>query len=214
MSKKLLIVIYFLLLLPALANAKLEYTGFDGGMMVHTGFVTGKNIDIYNDNNQLMLSTTPKGAPTGIGGMAKVHFGKHLRIGMEGYVTNLKYSIKGTHSSLGWGGVMADCIWKPGRFWPFVGGTIGGGGFKNMVLTQDYTNDYITEQNVLYRHYSMMLITPYVGVEFALTEKIHLALKLDYIIPVVGRQNDFATGPRIYFGFMFHRGKPQQNISK
>lgn len=197
--------------LPFCLSAKLGYTGFDGGMMVHTGYVQGQQFETFDPSGNLLTTTTPKGAPLGIGGMAKVHLGNHLRLGMEGYVSTLKYDVKGTFSSLGWGGVMADCIWRTGRFSPFVGGTIGGGGFKNVMLTEDFSNDYVTENNILFRHYPLMLITPYVGVEFALTDKIHLALKLDYIIPLVGRQEDFVTGPRIYFGFMFHRGKPEKH---
>ncbi len=202
--------VFVLVLLPFFLSAQMKYSGFDGGMMLHTGYVQGKQITTTDQSGQPLQTITPKGAPFGIGGMAKVHLGKHLRIGAEGYVSNLKYGVKGTFSALGWGGLLADCMWKRGKFTPFIGGTIGGGGYKNMILENNYGDDYVVEDHVSFRHYGLMLITPFVGFEYALTNKVHLSLKLDYIIPVAGRQEDFVTGPRIYFGFMFHRSKTQE----
>ena len=50
--------------------------GFSGGMMVHTGYISGC------DNPYGYI---PSGAVFGIGGVAKIHIGKHLRTGFEGY---------------------------------------------------------------------------------------------------------------------------------
>ena len=54
-----------------------------------------------------------------------------------------------------------------------------------------------------------MAVAPFVGYEWAMTQKIHLVLKLDYLLNVTNPQPDFITGPRLYIGFMFCRG--QQN---
>lgn len=207
MNKTLTLILFTLVLTTAPAFAKMEFNGCYGGMMLHTGYVQGKPFTTTDELGQPLQTITPKGAPFGIGGLAKVHFGKHFRLGAEGYVSNLKYGIKGTFSALGWGGVLADCMWECGKFTPFVGGTIGGGGYKNMVLENNYGDDYMVEDHVSFRHYGMMLVTPLAGFEYALTDKVHLTLKLDYIIPITHREDDFVTGPRIYFGILFHRRK-------
>ena len=55
--------------------------GYDGGMMLHTGYLQGTIPQI---------SHQAKGMPFGIGGAIKFHIGKHFRVGSEGYVSNLK----------------------------------------------------------------------------------------------------------------------------
>ncbi len=57
--------------------------GFDGGMMLHTGFIKG-------DFPQ--LPHTVSGMPFGIGGVIRVHLGEHWRVGSEGYMSTVKQS--------------------------------------------------------------------------------------------------------------------------
>ena len=48
--------------------------GYDGGMMLHTGYLQGTIPQI---------SHQAKGMPFGIGGAIKFHIGKHFRVGSE-----------------------------------------------------------------------------------------------------------------------------------
>ena len=57
------------------AQEKRILRGFDGGMMVHTGYLSG-NLDAIGYKAQ--------GAPMGIGGVIRLHLGDHFRIGSEG----------------------------------------------------------------------------------------------------------------------------------
>ncbi len=40
-------------------------------------------------------------------------------------------------------------------------------------------------------------------IEYALTDKVHLVSKADWLLDATSRQSDFVRGPRVYFGFMF-----------
>ncbi len=98
---------------------RFAYRGFSGGMMVHTGYLGGG--ETFNGQNV-------RGVPTGIGGVARIHLGDHLRVGSEGYVTTLRYGSGDSHARIGWGGVLADWHWQLGRWAPYAGGTVGAQG--------------------------------------------------------------------------------------
>ncbi|MDR1592406.1 MAG: hypothetical protein LBS16_05945 [Prevotellaceae bacterium] len=186
--------------------SKLAYCGFSGGMMLHTGYVHGRAFSLSHTDGSVAQTVQMKGAPTGIGGAARFHFGKHLRIGTEGYVSTLRYGQQESYASIGWGGLLADYQWTFGRWMPFVGGTVGGGTVKNLTLLEETPVDYVLEQSsASFRKYGFLALAPFAGVEFAMSKKIHLMFKVDYIINLNNRQNDFVTGPRLYCGFAFCR---------
>ena len=194
-----------LVLSSTLAQGGLKYRGFSGGMMVHTGYLKSNSFDLQTIHGNYITTSKVEGMPFGIGGAARLHFGKHLRVGGEGYVSNLRYGVKGTTSSLSWGGVLADCVWDLGKLWPFVGVLVGGGAVEHIMLPDEPLNDFIAEANAAYREYSFMAVAPMVGVEYAMSEKIHLTLKMDYVINISNPQDDFTSGPRFFLGFMFYR---------
>ena len=187
--------------------SKFAYSGFSGGMMVHTGYLYGGNIALRSATGG--YSRGIAGAPTGIGGVARVHFGKHLRVGTEGYVSTLQYGGKNndSHARIGWGGLLADCMWQVGRWAPYIGGTVGGGSMQNLTLRNPTPLDDEVEMDASFRKYSFMLIAPFAGVEFSITDKIRINLKVDWLVNLSNRQPDFPTGPRIYLGFSFYRLK-------
>lgn len=185
-----------------------SFSGYQGGMMVHSGYVRSGQCQFVSADGAQTYGMVMQGAPLGIGGALKLGFGEHLRVGAEGYVSNLYYGRYGSYSSTGWGGVLADCVWHKGRWSWFAGGTIGGGGVKNVTLFDDMPLDFRLENGTAsYRHYGFMAIVPYAGVEFALTGRVHLTMKVDWMLNVTRRQADFVTGPRIYLGFMFCHSK-------
>lgn len=187
-------------------QSKMKFSGYSGGMMVHSGYVWGSNLVFPVPGTVHRIAV--KGAPLGIGGTIKVGFGEHLRVGGEGFVSTLNYGRHGSYSSTGWGGVLAECLWTSGRWSWFVGGTVGGGGVKNLTMLEEIPLDMRPEAgSISYRHFGFMAVAPYIGMEFALTPRIHLCTKIDWMLNMTNPQPDFASGPRIYLGFMFSHSK-------
>lgn len=174
-------------------------------MMVLGGYLYGGQSLITDELGSVLHTEDIGGFATGIGGAARVHLGKHLRVGCEGYVTTLNYGQYNSYASIGWGGVLADCMWKLGRFTPYVGASFGGGSFKNLTLTGPTPVDNVTEGASSFRKYSFLTAVPFAGVEFSLTRSISLAFKTDWMLNLTNRQGDFASGPRFYIGFSFYR---------
>ncbi len=213
MSRKLIaslcvIGFFCLAVVSAGAENQMKYNGYSGGMMLHTGYVFGGQSTPQN-GGALVATEKMQGMPIGIGGAVRLNFGKYLRVGTEGYSTTLYYGQKGSYATIGWGGLLADCAFTKDSHTFFVGATVGGGAFRNLTLTESMQQDWEVENNVSYRKYAFMAVTPFVGYEWAMTQKIHLVFKLDYLFNVTNPQPDFITGPRLYIGFMFCRG--QQN---
>jgi len=183
---------------------KMAYSGFSGGMMLHLGYVQSSTFTFTNLVSQFSETMRLQGLAFGLGGQAKVHFGKHLRMGTEGYFSKHKYK-NGSYVSVGWGGVLADCAWKIKKFTVFTGGTVGGGSQQNLTIFTEQKNDYIIDETTSYRNYGFMCIVPFAGFEFAMSKSIYLVFKTDYMINVSNPQDDFITGPRFYVGFTFFR---------
>jgi hypothetical protein len=179
---------------------KISFQGYSGGMMLHTGYLSAGKIKLPE------VQVKTQGVPWGIGGILRFHFGKHLRIGGEGYSSNLHYGKNGSFLSLGWGGFLMDCQWKINKFTVFCGGTIGGGGVKN-VTTVSPVSAHSTEINAIYRKYAVMLVAPFIGMEYTLTPKVSFIAKADCLVNLTQRQADFPIGVRIYAGIIFHHAK-------
>ena len=184
------------------------YKGFSGGMMLHSGYVSGGKITLNNAEGTAPASEEIKGMPFGIGGAIRFHFGDHWRIGSEGYSTTLNYGNYHSNASIGWGGALVDYLFGHGDLRPFSGITLGGGSVKNLTLLQETPVDLITEQAVSYRKYSFMAFCPFIGLEYTLTERVHIIGKIDYLMNLSNPQDDFVRGPRIYIGFMFYHINP------
>ena len=171
-------------------------------MMLHTGYVGSSSLSIAALDGTV-TEVPVSGAPCGIGGAMKFLFGKHLRIGAEGYVSTLNYGKNDSHAETGWGGILADCVWNAGKWNIFIGGTIGGGSLTNTTILSEISDDYTAEKCISYRKYGFAAFAPFVGAEYALTPKVNLVIKIDYMLNISNMKDDFVTGPRIYLGFMF-----------
>lgn len=184
-------------------KSTMAYSGFSGGMMLHTGYVSAGTVS-FTASGEGAVGVDMRGLPYGIGGALKVGFGKYLRIGTEGYVSTLNYGENHSYESVGWGGLLVDGTLPLGRWMPFAGLTFGGGSVKNVTALEDTTGDFALDGGTTsYRRYPFLALAPFAGVEYALTERVHLVLKADYLLNLSSRQADFVRGPRIYFGFMF-----------
>lgn len=207
---------FFLLLsislsVQVLASEKkplLAYQGFSGGMMPHVTYLFGGQTPVYDRQGQWLTEEGMQGWSTGLGGAVRFHFGEHCRLGAEGYGNTLHYGQYGSSISLGWGGVLTDYHWERGKFKPFIGATLGGGVVRNLTLLQDTPRDFMIEEVVSYRKYPFMALSPFVGTEYALNQKMHLIFKIDYLMNLSNPQEDFVHGPRIYIGFMFYHINP------
>lgn len=115
--------------------------GFSGGMMVHTGYISGC------DNPYGYI---PSGAVFGMGGVAKIHIGKHLRTGFEGYFSNLPLMGNGSFNKVFWTGALCDWYWQLGPFYPYVGLTAGGGMKTILYMFEGARHDWLPEPDAVF----------------------------------------------------------------
>lgn len=171
--------------------------GFSGGMMIHTGYLTGcDNPFGYN----------PSGATFGIGGLAKIHLTRHFRAGFEGYFSTMglkKDVASGSFNKMFWSGILADWFWKTGNLYPYIGAGIGGGMETAYYMFEGNKHDWEPEKFAVYNKKPFFEIDPYIGVEYAVGEALRLTLKADYMLAINKDGLNRPTGPRIYFGFIF-----------
>lgn len=183
-------------------SKKMCFQGYSGGMMLHTGYLLGGKIKVANFPEKIKI----QGAPFGIGGLLRFHFGKHLRMGGEGYNSSLRYWKNKSYTSLGWGGLLVDCQWKINKFTVFAGGTIGGGNLKNTTVLNNASSHFI-EKNAVYQKHTVMLIDPFIGMEYAIAQRVRLIAKIDCLVNLTPKQSDFAIGPRFYAGIVFFHAR-------
>ena len=194
MKQIILTSICLLVFLSASAQEKKVLRGFDGGMMVHTGFLTG---------NLNAIDYTAKGAPMGIGGVIRLHLGDHFRIGSEGYVSTLSQRGDGSYLKYGWGGLLADFYTVLGRFQPYGGITLGGGAMTTLLMMKEPVSAWAPIDGTRYHKQGFMAIDPFIGCDFIVSGPMHLTLKLDYLC-AISKSELLPNGPRIYFGFLFY----------
>jgi hypothetical protein len=194
MKQMILTAICLLVFLSASAQEKKVLRGFDGGMMVHTGFLTG---------NLNAIDYTAKGAPMGIGGVIRLHLGDHFRIGSEGYVSTLSQRGNGSYLKYGWGGLLADFYTVLGRFQPYGGITLGGGAMTTLLMMKEPVSAWAPIDGTRYHKQGFMAIDPFIGCDFIVSGPMHLTLKLDYLC-AISKSELLPNGPRIYFGFLFY----------
>ena len=160
-------------------------------MMVHTGYLHG---------NIKALDYDAKSFTFGLGGVLRFHFGKHFRVGGEGYVSTMRQMGNGSYIRTSWGGLIADAYWRFGRWQPYVGLTVGGGKTSTLLLFEGSADDWASEPHAVLHNESFFFVNPNIGVEFALTKAIHLTLKADRIVPL--SPTEMPTGIRFYLGVL------------
>lgn len=165
---------------------------FDGGMMVHTGYLQGHYSAVDYD---------AKGMTFGLGGVLRFHLGNHLRLGGEGYVSTLRQMRNGSYIRTNWGGILVDGYWKFGRWQPYVGLTVGGGRSSSLLLFDGSSEDWEPENKTVVHSEAFFCLDPNIGVEFALTPAVHLTFKTDWLIPLPTRE--IPSGARFYLGVVF-----------
>ena len=194
MKRIVIIATCLLAALTAHAQEKKLLNGFDGGMMVHTGFLSGSLDAIGYD---------AKGAPLGIGGAIRLHLGDHFRVGTEGYVSTLNQRGNGSYLKYGWGGLLADFYTVLGKFQPYAGLTLGGGAMTTLLMFEEPSAAWGPIDGSRFHRQGFMAIDPFVGCDFIVSGPMHLTLKVDYLC-ALSESRLLPHGPRLYFGFLFY----------
>lgn len=176
------------------AQGKKLIRGFDGGMMVHTGFLSG-NLDA--------IGYQAKGAPMGIGGAIRLHMGDHFRLGGEGYISTLSQQNNGSYLKYGWGGLLADFYVVLGRLQPYAGLTVGGGAMTSLLMFEEPASDWAPIDGVRYHKQGFLSVDPFVGCDLIVSGPMHLTVKVDYLC-AFSHANLLPHGPRVYLGFLFY----------
>lgn len=171
------------------------YRGFDGGMMLHTGYLFGT---VAGGAHRA------KGAPFGIGGTIRVHLGNHFRLGGEGYVSSLKQNSNGSYLKYGWGGILADAYTVVGRFQPYAGVTIGGGAMTTLLMAAAPETEWQSVDGTLYGKQGFLAVDPFVGFDIIVAGPLHFTVKADWLCPI-HKGALLPHGPRFYFGILFYR---------
>ena len=170
------------------------FNGYGGGMLLHTGYLQG-TID--------ELGFDAKGPTFGIGGVLRIGLGKHFRLGTEGYMSTAGRLGNGSYIKYGWGGLLGDCHWKCGRFYPYIGLTVGGGGRTTFIMTEGGSHDWDPEPNAVLNKCTFLALSPFIGCEYAVGKAIRLNLKMDWMNAIKGGHLLSPSGPRLYLGFTF-----------
>ena len=203
----------FLLFCPLWVFAAKDSTvvlqGYSGGMMLHAGYLFGDNPNAPHTVDGQLCS--PYGVTMGIGGSLRVHLWKHLRAGCEGFVstmkshnTNMRNILQdGSYVRSGWGGLIADACWRMEKVWPYVGGAIGGGATHSLYVLEGSQDDWEPEGYTVLSKQSFFYVTPYVGMDWCITKRVHMTFRLDWMVALHDRAIAYPTGPRAFIGFMF-----------
>lgn len=185
----------------------LRYNGFQGGMMLHAGYLSGSPAEMPG-GSEIPFSYKASGITKGIGGAARVRFGEYWRVGTEGYVSTLslnKYLSEGSYVSSAWGGVLTDFYLERNRWSFFIGTTFGAGSRKNLLIFEGSMSDWKPEEKVYFHKNTFFAVDPFIGVEFAITDVIHLVFRIDCLLQINNKKLSDLLGPRAYIGFMFCR---------
>ena len=195
---------YLLTILLALFFANINITandteeklfrGYEGGMMLHTGYLWG---DITP------LSHHAQGLTKGIGGAIRLKLGNHWRIGTEGYTSSMKQLGNGSYIKTFWAGLLTNYTWTWGRFAPYLGVTIGGGTTTDFLMLEGSGKDWQPEPKAYFHKAPFIAVDPFIGCDYIVSDKLRLTLKLDYLNGISNKELYLPTGPRTYVGFMF-----------
>lgn len=184
------------------------FQGYSGGMMLHAGYLFGQNPSAILPSGE---SISPQGMTTGIGGSLRINLWKHLRVGCEGYVSTMKSGAtdmknvlqSGSYVRTGSGGLIADACWRMEKVWPYIGAAVGGGAMRTLSVVEGTEEDWRPEDFAMLTKQGFGYLDPYIGVDWCMTRRVHLTLRMDWMLAFADKQLVLPTGPRFFFGFMF-----------
>ncbi len=169
--------------------------GFDGGMMLHAGYLMG---------NIAPIGYQAKGFTFGIGGVIRVHLGDHWMLGSEGYMSSMAQLKNGSYIKWGWGGILGEFYWAFKKVMPYVGLTVGGGSMTTFLMFDGDSGDWQYEANAIFNKQTFLAVTPFIGCDFIVGKALHLTLKMDCLNSIGKSGLLRPLGPRLYFGVIFY----------
>lgn len=184
------------------------FQGYSGGMMLHAGYLFGKNPSAVLPSGE---SISPQGMTMGIGGSLRINLWKHLRVGCEGYVSTMNSGAtdmrnvlqSGSYLRVGSGGLLADACWRMEKIWPYIGAAVGAGAMRTLSVVNGTEDDWQPEDFAMLTKQSFGYVDPYIGMDWCMTKRVHLTLRMDWMLAFADNQLILPTGPRFFFGFMF-----------
>lgn len=184
------------------------FQGYSGGMMLHAGYLFGKNPSAILPSGE---SISPQGMTMGIGGSLRINLWKHLRVGCEGYVSTMNSGAtdmrnvlqSGSYVRVGSGGLLADACWRMEKIWPYIGAAVGAGAMRTLSVVNGTEDDWQPEDFAMLTKQSFGYVDPYIGMDWCMTKRVHLTLRMDWMLAFADNQLILPTGPRFFFGFMF-----------
>ena len=184
------------------------FQGYSGGMMLHAGYLFGKNPSAILPSGE---SISPQGMTMGIGGSLRINLWKHLRVGCEGYVSTMNSGAtdmrnvlqSGSYVRVGSGGLLADACWRMEKIWPYIGAAVGAGAMRTLSVVNGTEDDWQPEDFAMLTKQSFGYVDPYMGMDWCMTKRVHLTLRMDWMLAFADNQLILPTGPRFFFGFMF-----------
>lgn len=184
------------------------FQGYSGGMMLHAGYLFGKNPSAILPSGE---NISPQGMTMGIGGSLRINLWKHLRVGCEGYVSTMNSGAtdmrnvlqSGSYVRVGSGGLLADACWRMEKIWPYIGAAVGAGAMRTLLVVNGTEDDWQPEDFAMLTKQSFGYVDPYIGMDWCMTKRVHLTLRMDWMLAFADNQLILPTGPRFFFGFMF-----------
>ena len=110
---------------------------------------------------------------------------------------------KGSYIRTGWGGVLMDACWRKEKVWPYIGGSVGGGAMRSLYVLDGNQDDWIAENKAYLHKQSFFYVNPYVGMDWCMTQKVHMTFRVDWMVALHAGEVVLPTGPRLLVGFMF-----------
>ena len=102
-----------------------------------------------------------------------------------------------------WGGVLADACWRGEKWWPYIGGSVGGGAMRSLYIVEGNEDDWTAEQLTIFHKQGFGYVNPYIGVDYCITKRIHATFRLDWMLAFAKQQLVLPSGPRLYVGVLF-----------
>ena len=74
---------------------------------------------------------------------------------------------------------------------------------RSLYILEGNENDWDEEEHAIFHKQSFFYISPYAGIDWCMTTKVHLTVRLDWMLAWHKQDIVLPTGPRFYIGFMF-----------
>ena len=168
---------------------------FGGGMLFQAGAIIGEFSDV-----------PPVGIATGLGGRLYLPMGRFLAVGGGGAVVTMTYpttAAKTNYLSAGYGGLTIEARTPPIQKCIAAAGILAGGGrLTRLHIYESSGTDTIA---ALFTNQSMAVFSPYLSVEYPLTNAINFAIMFNYCVGIPSHDSALFRYAQMQIGILFSR---------